>query len=308
MKILFAIPFFSNVDLLKETIDSVLKQTNSSWNLVILDDSISLAEAASVESLVYGLRDNRVTLRRNHENLGMAKNWNQALDLGCEFDLVNILHADDKLCPDFAENMLGAAEKFPDVDAFFARTEIIDASGKNIFSFADRYKEKLIPLSKNGLIYLEGLPAVNSLISGNYIFCPTLCYRPERTSLRFNSELKMVLDFDLILRGLLSGKKYLGLYTHQTYQYRRHKENATSVMTKSLLRFKEEVQLYDWLSAELRNSGKLKMSHKAQRKTIVKLNICFQIASSIFNIEFKQALIYFRFLVALLASNPINRT
>ena len=278
VKITFAIPFFRGLGFLKEAMASVKGQNSPLWTCVILDDSTDPAETAGAAALAaeFGFK-----IRRNPGNLGMALNWNQALALeGAE--LVTLLHSDDRLEPDYTGKVLESAARHPGATAFFCRTRIIGESGKGVFSFPDFYKGFLLPGIEHGEIRLAGPASIAKLVPGNFIFCPTLCYRPALLgALRFDPALKMVLDLDLIFRMLLRGDTLIGLYEKPLYQYRRHRENATVLMTRSLIRFEEEVALYRSIAQKLEDRGETSIANEARKLSVIRKNLWFQMMLSI---------------------------
>jgi len=292
LKIVFAIPFFKGLPHLETAMKSVVAQNSKYWRGVILDDSIDSAESVGAQALAvhYGFE-----YLKNSENLGMAKNWNQALTLS-DVELVTLLHSDDCLAPHYTEAVLEAAKKHPETTAFFCKTQIIDENGKPQFSFADWYKTLLLPHSQSGEIELKGVEGIASLIPGNFVFCPTLCFRPKFLGkIQFDPRFKMVLDLDLIFRILLSGGTLIGLYSEPLYFYRRHSENATEHLTQSLVRFREEVALYSELSERLSALGHPELAKKAQRLDIVKKNLAFRMVMAFVNGQWAKALNYGRY-------------
>ena len=160
--ITFAIPFHRDIDLLRIAVESVLAQTNPNWNLIVCDDSgLDLA----VEEMVGAYMEPRFSYIANAENIGMVRSWNRCLD-HAESDLVNLLHADDALLPNYAELMLSLGAKHEEATALFCETEIIDYDGSPKFSLADRVKGLLIPRTGSEELVLRGETAVASLMAG----------------------------------------------------------------------------------------------------------------------------------------------
>src|SRR5262249_14542574 len=165
-----AIPFYKGHAYLRAAIESVLRQTSPNWKLVVCDDGPDPGTA----ELVASFADPRIRYLRNEHNLGMAGNWNRCLEVA-ETDLVDLLHNDDELLPNYVEVMLAAGQQFPDASAFFCRARVIDAAGKESFSFVDYVKRFLQPQGRGPLV-LEGQSAVEALMHGDFIMCPTVCY------------------------------------------------------------------------------------------------------------------------------------
>lgn len=283
------IPFFKNCVFLEEAILSIILQTDPKWTALILDDSIDPIEAKIAEACVKKFNDQRISYRKNPKNLGLVGNWKQGVDLASGHEFLVILHADDRLKPDYLSEMHSLTKAYPEATGYFCRTEIIDENGDRAFSFTDWYKAQLLP--KEITIILQGLEGCTKLISGNFIFCPTICYRVSKLGRdHFRSDLKMVLDFELILRTLAAGGIWVGYYERPLFQYRRHAENTTVVLSKDLLRFKEEQALYLHLGDRLLNAGMLKAARKARQMRIVKLNLGFQILKSILKFDLRASI------------------
>ncbi len=268
--ITFAIPFYTGRQYLQKAIDSVRKQTCSNWQLLICDDQ---GPEPEIEKLVRSYKDSRIGYHRNQHNLGMAGNWNRCLDLA-ETDLVTLLHADDELLENYAEMMLAAAAKYPRAVAFFCAARIIDEHSRRRSSFPDWVKGFLMPAGRGPLV-LEGRGALESLLLGDYIMCPTVCYRRNILgSRRFATRWRMVQDYELFTRLLLEGETLVGL-REEAYAYRRHAGNATTAYTESLLRFQEESALYDELERAAAEHGWTRAARRARGKSILKLNLLY---------------------------------
>lgn len=289
--ITFAIPFYKNRAFLERAVLSVLAQADSRWSLIISDD----ASKEDPREWIEGLRDSRIQIVRNPSRLGMVGNWNRCLELA-QMDLVTILHSDDELLPDYTARMLQAAEAFPQAVALFCRAVVIDGSGKRVFSFPDFYKTLLMP-SRKMTVALEGEEGVRRLLKGNFLFCPTVCFRKSVLGAeRFSENWKMVQDLDLWTRLLIAGKSIVGIPDF-AYAYRRHDSNSTVEYTKSLLRFEEESALYLELASRI--SHWPDAASVAQARRIIKLNTTYCLASDVLRLRWKSADQKARFLAGL---------
>lgn len=300
MKLYFVIPFYNDAQLIGEALKSLVQQTHRDWEAVVLDDSVNPDQARQAKEIVEKLGDSRIRYSKNPQNIGMSKNMNQGLTMGCQSgcDGITILHADDELDPDYALKMSQALSHHPEVDAIFCETKIIDGQGKDSFSFPDWYKKLLLPAKKDGKIFLNGNQGIEILIPGNFIFFPTLCFSVKKiTSERFNENLKMVPDFDMTLRMLLKGGTLIGLYSKPLYYYRRHENNTTNLYNKNLLRFREERDLYLNLAQQLEQRGSKDLAQAARRLKIVKLNLLFNAFKSALTFDFKSVRNFLQFLL-----------
>jgi glycosyltransferase involved in cell wall biosynthesis len=264
-----AIPFYQGHAYLRQAIDSVRAQQCGDWLLLVSDDGPEVG----TEELVRSYGDARLHYHRNKHNLGMAGNWNRCLDLATT-NLVSLLHADDRLLPNYAALMTTAAALDPAAAAFFCRSTIIDAAGRPCFSLPDFVKRFLEP--GRGVLRLAGDTALAALLRGNFIMCPTVCYRRSvLAARRFALEWKQVHDLDLYARLLLDGEYLIGL-PQSAYAYRRHAANATAQQTRDLSRFHEEVALYDRLATLADRHGWRQTAQVARGKRIIKLHLLYQ--------------------------------
>lgn len=131
-----AIPYHGRADFFKETLETLLNQTNKNFEIVISDDSNNENDLAALDTLVkeYGLKGLKISVVRTKPNLGAILNTRQAVD-ACKNDIVRILHTDDCLAPKTIELELEIFNKFP--DTFFA------------FHNLTVFREKFIPNENN---------------------------------------------------------------------------------------------------------------------------------------------------------------
>jgi glycosyltransferase involved in cell wall biosynthesis len=276
--ITFAIPFHSAMHYLPRALDSVRAQTDPRWRCIVVDES------GAAEKLVQG--DARIRYFRNPRPLGMAANWNRCIELA-ETDLVQLLHEDDELLPNYAATMLRGAGEHPDAGIFYCGAEIIGPDSKPAFSFPDFIKFRFVNPSRHEKIVLEGESGVRALLKGDFIMCPTMCFRKSRLAVRFSTDYKLVQDIELITQHLLGGGTIVGL-PEVCYRYRRHGANATIEYTRSLLRFHEESEYYDRVLRAAQERGWESCLRPAQQKTIIKLNLMYVTLKSFFKLRFEE--------------------
>jgi len=109
---------------LKETIDSILAQTYQNFELVIVND----ASPYDLDSIIAPYSDSRIRYFKNEKNCGakdVVDNWNICLSHATG-DYLICMGDDDKLTPRCLQDFADLIEKYPDLDLFHARSEIID--------------------------------------------------------------------------------------------------------------------------------------------------------------------------------------
>ncbi len=97
---------YNRADTLPRAISSVMRQTHTDWELVVVDDG-STDETASV---LEALDDPRIRIVRHPRNRGMHAAKNTALD-HIRGDWLTNLDSDDEMMPDALEVMLTCAER-----------------------------------------------------------------------------------------------------------------------------------------------------------------------------------------------------
>lgn len=107
-------PVYNGQRYLAEAIESVLSQTYTHWEYIIVnnrstDRSLEIAQQ-------YARQDSRIRVHTNPEFLGMIQNWNNALrQISAESKYCKVLHADDWLFPDCIMQMVSLVEAHPSV-------------------------------------------------------------------------------------------------------------------------------------------------------------------------------------------------
>lgn len=127
------IPLYNKEDFITETIQSVLNQTFTDFELLIVNDGSS---DASVE-FVNNFKDDRIRVI-SIENSGVSVARNTGIK-AAKHNWIALLDADDWWAPTFLEEMVAAILRFPEKKIF--------ASGRSrVFQgFKERYQNKYLP-------------------------------------------------------------------------------------------------------------------------------------------------------------------
>lgn len=107
-------PVFNAKKYLSECIQSVLVQTYSNWEYVIVDNCST--DASGEIAADFAKKDNRIRLVENDSFLSQMENWNRAMrQISPRSRYCKVVHADDWLFPECIERMVDVAEKNPRV-------------------------------------------------------------------------------------------------------------------------------------------------------------------------------------------------
>ena len=275
-RLTIGVPFFRGLDYLREALASACAQSRPDWRLVVFDDRGE--PEARVRALIASFDDERLAWNGNPATLGMVANWNQVLDES-PTDLVTLLHADDRLLPDYAATMLSFAESQPGATAMACAAELIDEAGQPTWTMADAVKTLLVPRSEPW--HLRGEEGLRALLRGDFIMCPTLLWRRSALgSRRFAPGWQQVQDLELLARILLDEDVISGTH-HHAYAYRRHPGSATAHQSETLVRFEEEMALYERLAGDADSLGWNRAARTARRRAIVRLHLAFRAAANL---------------------------
>ncbi|GAB2642943.1 hypothetical protein GCM10027035_41210 [Emticicia sediminis] len=112
---------------LEECIKSVLSQTYTNFELIIVNDN----SPEPIEEIVERFLDDRILYSKNEYNIGaenVVDNWNKCSDKATG-DFFVLLGDDDLMMPNYLEEFLKLIDRYPTLDVFHCRSFIIDEEG-----------------------------------------------------------------------------------------------------------------------------------------------------------------------------------
>ena len=222
------VPTYNNAHFLDETIQSVLNQTFTDFELIIVDNQSTDNTDAVVAPY---LRDPRVQYYKNDTNIGMVGNWNQCLAYA-QGTYIKFLCSDDKFHPQLLEKFVAVMEAHPQV--------AIVSSYREYFGL-QRFKPELPPFSGlrpgKEVIYL-------SLEKWNWIGEPTtVMFRRAGLQVgHFKTDYRYFPDWDMWLRLLTTGDCYM---IPETLSYfRLHANQVTALVLQNSSNLFEEYYFF----------------------------------------------------------------
>ncbi|MGD9346182.1 MAG: glycosyltransferase [Candidatus Aminicenantes bacterium] len=122
-RISVVIPVYNNERTIHETVDSVLNQTFSDFELLVVDDG---SQDTTID-ILNAIQDPRLKIfARSHAGVSASRNYGIAHAHG---DFIAFLDADDLWTPDKLEAQLKALEQNPQAAVAYSWTDFIDESG-----------------------------------------------------------------------------------------------------------------------------------------------------------------------------------
>jgi glycosyltransferase involved in cell wall biosynthesis len=139
------IPTYNGAQYLHECLNSVLSQSFSNYQVIIVDDQSSDNTWEILNQ--YAIQDNRISLFKNEHNLGLVGNWNRCIELA-RGEWIKFVFQDDLIAPECLERMLYAAQ--PDSSFVFCRRDFIFEEGttqstKDFYLAGKALVEQLFP-------------------------------------------------------------------------------------------------------------------------------------------------------------------
>lgn len=195
------IPTYNRANYLTYSINSVLNQTYTNFELIICDDG----STDNTPEVISQLNDDRIRYIKHPNNIGRSRNMRSGFDVACGTYFIKI-DDDDALTPEFLEKTLAILEAEQNVDFVCSNHWIINQNNERVESATfdnsakwkkDHLKQGIIPdLMKQTFQY-------QSLQVGSTLF-RRACLE-EVNYMR--TEADGCEDFDLLVRLALAGKQ-----------------------------------------------------------------------------------------------------
>lgn len=198
-----------------ETIQSVINQTYTDWELIVVDDC---STDNSVE-VIKSFNDERIKLFVNEKNLGLKGTIEKGIE-EAKGDWVVFLESDDMITPDYLEKKVEIAQKYPEVNLIFNDCEFF-GDEKRIELFSKRLKKTRKILS--GKKYPCNLFYDFFVSNKIFTFSSVMVKREELLQINFDPKLDYLLDWHLWIQLVYRGKFYY--VDEQLTKWRLHTES-----------------------------------------------------------------------------------
>ncbi len=127
-KVSILIPTYNSAQFLDEAIESVVAQTFTDYEVIIVDNC-STDNTKEVVSKY--LTDKRFSYFRNDTNLGLVGNWNRCLELA-NGEYLKYLCADDKFHPEMLEKFVAVMDAHPGVSVVTSNKIYFGSQNKTV--------------------------------------------------------------------------------------------------------------------------------------------------------------------------------
>lgn len=207
VKVSVIMPVYNAEAYVASAIDSILKQTFTDFEFIILNDG----STDNTKSIVSKFTDKRIKFIDRSENLGIVETLNRGLDLAAG-EYIARMDSDDIAMPNRFEEQVKYLDEHQDVGAL----------GTSYIQFGENIPEQTI-IKKPHITYLDtilGCPVVH----------PSVMIRKSvlnKFNLRYRPEYKHAEDYDLWARLIRYSR--IDNLTDVLLKYRYHKSNISIV-------------------------------------------------------------------------------
>jgi glycosyltransferase involved in cell wall biosynthesis len=266
------LPYYGDVAMMKQAVESILGQTSPDWTLTVIDDGYP---DESIPGYFGALadQDSRITYLRNEQNLGANGNYRKALTF-VRHELAVVMGADDVMLKNYIETVVAAHEQFPSAQIIQPGVEVIDEHNQHATGLVDKMKRVYAPRvqGRTGRRLLSGEPLAVSLIRGNWLYFPSVCWRSDAlVAMSFREGLNVVQDLALAL-DLIKAGGCLVVDNTVCFQYRRHRQSDSSWRALEGTRFIEEREFFTGMAEEFDAIGWRRAARTARLHLSSRLN------------------------------------
>lgn len=205
-------PAYNVEKYIEEAIQSVIVQSYTNWELLVIDDGSTDKTLEIVQKMAE--KDNRIFLIKNEKNMGVARTRNRGFEL-CKGEYIALLDSDDLWHAEKLEKQVNLAKE-TGADIIYCSYGMFDAEGKK------EYNDLIVPESLD----------YDFLLIRNVLSCTTTLFTVDiAKNYRFNPDFYHE-DFVFWLQLLEEGKKARGL-TEVLADYRLVQNSRSSNKGKS---------------------------------------------------------------------------
>jgi glycosyltransferase involved in cell wall biosynthesis len=243
--------FLNGEKFLEEAIKSVIDQTYTNWELLLVDDGstdgstdIALSYTKTWASKIKYLE------HENHQNKGMSATRNLGIK-NAKGEFIGFLDADDVWLPDKLIAQVAIFKKYPQCDMVYGRTQIWYSWTNNL---GDQKKDHFFPLGVKPDTLIDP-PKIALLILENKVQSPTTCNVLikknvfEKAGLFLENFKGMFEDAAFFCKATLIVSVYVSDSTWA--RYRQHDESCSSIASKANSDEQARYNFLEWFKSYL---------------------------------------------------------
>ena len=200
-------PVYKTASYLREALDSILSQTFTDFELIILND----CSPDNADEILDTYTDSRIVRYKGEKNVGLSNILNVGLGMA-RGEYIARMDSDDLSMPDRLQIQLDFLEAHPDIDLVSAGMQLFGAKDEVWIREQNPEKVKIEALFHSPILHASSM---------------WRRMRFEENGLRFRQEMVPSEDYDLWTRAMAKGLKLVNL-RQVLYKYRIHQAQATT--------------------------------------------------------------------------------
>ncbi len=216
-------PVYKTAPFLSEAIDSILSQSFTDYELIVLDD----CSPDNAEAILDGYDDPRIIRYLGTKNQGLANVLNIGIGMA-KGKYIARMDSDDRSLPGRLQVQIDYLESHPNVDLVSVGMKLFGAKEGVWIREQDPEKVRITALFHSPVLHASSIWRKG---------------RFEENGLRFNQEMVPAEDYDLWSRALVKGLTLVNL-PQVLYQYRIHPNQATVQTDKTVAKSRQVQQNY----------------------------------------------------------------
>lgn len=226
-KVTVLMAVYNSEKYLKQAISSILEQTFSDFEFIIINDG----STDNSMTIIQSYSDERIRFINNSLNRGVIKTVNDGIDLA-QGEYIARMDSDDICLPERLEKQVGILDAMPEIAMVSANVVLINTENEEIGFWDSNIN------AKTGKYIYRLLPKDNCIAN------PTVLIRSSTLKkYRYNENQKSSEDWDLWLRMASAGEKFFKL-NETLVKYRIHDHSITVKFNKGgVYKIKAGVQM-----------------------------------------------------------------
>lgn len=216
-------PVYKTAPYLREAMGSMLSQTFTDFELIVLDD----CSPDDAEAILDTYSDSRIVRYRGEKNEGLSNVLNVGIGLA-RGKYIARMDSDDISLPNRLQVQVDYLETHPEIDLVSVGMQLFGAKEDIWIREQNPEKVKINALFHSPILHASSVWCKDSF---------------EKQGLRFRQEMVPAEDYDLWARALVNGLKLVNL-PDVLYQYRMHPSQATLQTDKTSAKSREVQQEY----------------------------------------------------------------
>lgn len=215
-------PVYNAAPYLALAIESILKQSFSDFEFIIVEDGSSDASREIVAE--FAKKDSRIHLIINEKNIGETPSRNVGLGASSG-KYIAVFDADDVSFPKRLQLQKEFLDTHPEIFLVGARPEIIDEEGNVV---------------RQAKVMTDPAKLSAAMPQANYFYHPSVMYRNEM-NLRYREKIPYAGDYDFYMNILSRGKRLANL-PETLIQYRMNRASLSETKTVKQILMAEKVK------------------------------------------------------------------